>query len=325
MAHSAARLRAVRIGTRGSRLALWQADHVSSLLSAAVPECDVERVVISTKGDRILDTALSKIGDKGLFTQELEGALREGHIDLAVHSLKDLPTDMPQGLGLGAVLEREDPRDAFVSPSGETLADLPHGARVGTSSLRRRAQLLAGRPDLRILDLRGNVPTRIDKVERGDYDAAVLARAGLVRLGLGAKITHALEPEEMLSAVGQGAVAIQVRSGDQRVARLVAHLEHAPTRLATTAERALLARLEGGCQIPIGALATFVGTELTLRGLVASIDGEKLVRASATMPVTERAEAAQLGKRVAEKLLQEGATAILAQVRAALEEGSGPV
>jgi len=310
----------IRIGTRGSRLALWQADHVSGRLAEAHPGLTLERVIIRTTGDRILDTALSKIGDKGLFTRELEAALREERIDVAVHSLKDLPTEMPEGLGLAAVLGREDPRDALVFPGSGGLAVLPEGARVGTSSLRRRAQLLALRPDLEIVDLRGNVPTRIEKVQRGDVRAAVLARAGLLRLGLEEHVTEILEPEQLLSAVGQGAVAVQSRAGDADTIGLLAALDHGPTRRAVAAERALLARLEGGCQVPIGALATGDGDAMRLRAVVAAVDGRDAVRGEETAPVRSEADAESLGIRLADRLLRDGAGAILARTRSEIAE-----
>jgi hydroxymethylbilane synthase len=313
----------LRVGTRGSRLALWQADHVAARLRAAQPGLAVETVVITTKGDRAVDTALSKVGDKGLFTRELEEALREGRIDVAVHSLKDLPTELPADLVVGAVLEREDPRDALVGRTEGGLAGLPRGARVGTSSLRRRAQLLVQRPDLCVVDLRGNVPTRLAKVERGDCDAAVLALAGLYRLGLESAVAAVIEPQELLPAVGQGAIAVQSRARDGRTAPCLAALDHTPTRLATWAERAFLARLEGGCQVPIGALATLAEGRLRLRGLVADVDGSVVLRGTLEAPVEDEPAAARLGERVAEQLLAAGATAVLARVRAAV--GAVPV
>lgn len=316
---------ALRVGTRGSRLALWQADHVAACLRSAQPGLVVETVVITTKGDRVVDTALSRVGDKGLFTRELEEALRDGRVDVAVHSLKDLPTELPADLVIGAVLEREDPRDAFVGRAEGGLAGLPRGARVGTSSLRRRAQLLEQRPDLRVVDLRGNVPTRLAKVERGDCDAAVLALAGLRRLGLEAKVASVIEPQELLPAVGQGAIAVQSRAGDPRTAPWLAALDHAPTRLATFAERAFLARLEGGCQVPIGALATLAEGRLRVRGLVADVDGSVVLRGTLEGPVEDEPAAARLGERVAGQLLAAGASAVLARVRAAVETGAVPV
>ncbi|MGE0453283.1 MAG: hydroxymethylbilane synthase [Vicinamibacteria bacterium] len=309
--------RLLRIGTRASRLALWQADHVAALLRAAHPGLVVERVEIVTAGDRVLDQALSRIGDKGLFTHELEDALRTGRIDLAVHSLKDLPTTLPADLDLGAVVEREDPRDALVSNGGRRLDELPAGARIGTSSLRRRSQLLAQRPDLVVLDLRGNVPTRLEKVACGEADATVLARAGLMRLGLDDRIAEVLAPEVMLPAVGQGALGVELRRQDERVTRLLAPLDHAATRLATAAERALLARLEGGCQVPVGALAEIAGGRLRLRGLVADIDGSRVVREETEGVAGDATAAARLGTALAERLLEAGASPILAKIRAA--------
>ncbi len=247
----------LRAGTRGSRLALWQTDLVASRLRQAWPGLQVERVLITTLGDRVSDVPLPRIGDKGIFTRELEDALRAGTIDLAVHSLKDLPTELPPGLVIAAILERADPRDALVGPSPVTIDTLRAGARVGTSSLRRRAQLLARRPDLDVRDLRGNVPTRVDKVLAGDLDAAVLALAGLTRLGLSDHVVEVFGTDVMLPAPGQGALAVEIRADDQRTAAWVAPLDDRDTRLATTAERTMLAQLEGGCQAPIGALATF--------------------------------------------------------------------
>jgi hydroxymethylbilane synthase len=312
----------VRIGTRGSRLALWQADHVAARLRREHPGLGVERVVLSTAGDRVVDVALSKVGDKGLFTRELEEALVEGRVDVAVHSLKDLPTEMPDGLALGAVPEREDPRDALVGPFTGGLDGLPAGARVGTSSLRRRAQLLARRPDLRVVDLRGNVPTRLEKVERGECDAAVLALAGLRRLGLEHAAGCVLEPEEMLPAVGQGALAVQCRRGDSHVRALLGPLDHGPTRLAVAAERGLLARLEGGCQVPVGCLAAPLGTHLLVRGLVADVDGSVVVSGVLEDAVRDEPAATALGGRLAERLLEGGAREILARVRAAVAGGT---
>jgi hydroxymethylbilane synthase len=309
---------ALRVGTRGSRLALWQTDHVAARLEAQNPGLRVERVVLKTVGDRVLDQALSRIGDKGLFTRELEEALRSGAADIAVHSLKDLPTADAPGLMLGAVLEREDPRDALIGPPGLRFAALPRGSRLGTSSLRRRAQLLALRPDFVVLDLRGNVPTRVEKVLRGDYAAAVLAYAGVKRLGLEAHVCEVLEPDALLPAVGQGAIAVQRRRDDDRVAALIAGLDHRPTRLATAAERALLARLEGGCQVPIGALAELRGEELELRGLIAALDGVRRASGRVAGPARDEAAAAALGVRLAERLLGEGGDAILASLREAV-------
>jgi hydroxymethylbilane synthase len=308
-------LERLRIGTRGSRLALWQADRVLGLLRGRYPDLEVERVVIETVGDRVLDKALSKIGDKGLFTAELEEALRARRIDVAVHSLKDLPTELPDDLALGAVLEREDPRDALVSRHGEPFAQLPDGARVGTSSLRRRAQVRAARPGLAVRDLRGNVPTRLEKVERGEVDAAILALAGLRRLGLEARVTEVLEPERMLPAPGQGALAIERRAGDDAVAARLAPFDDPAARLATAAERALLARLEGGCQVPVGALASPTAGGLRLEGLVADPEGGRVLREAIEGTPADAGESAALGRTLAERLLARGADAILAALR----------
>ena len=305
----------LRIGTRSSKLALWQADHVATLLRDARPGLATRRVVIQTVGDRVLDTAISKIGDKGVFTHDLEEALRTERIDLAVHSLKDLPTTLPDDLTIGAVLEREDPRDVLLNREGRRLAELTPGTRVGTSSLRRRSQLLAARPGLTIVDLRGNVPTRIDKVTRGEVAAAVLAHAGLVRLGLGEHVSEVLDPEVMLPAVGQGALAVEVRSNDETVLEHLTPLEDSATRLATAAERGLLARLEGGCQVPVGALATLAEGRLTLHGLVGDVDGKRVVRDVIEDTAGSVADAARIGTRLAERLLAAGAAAILDRIR----------
>ena len=332
--------RPLRLGTRGSRLALRQTDLVAAALGARHSGLSVERRIITTIGDRILDAPLSRIGDKGLFTKELDLALIADEIDLAVHSLKDLPTRVPEELTIGAILEREDPRDALVSTKDATLDTLASGARVGTSSLRRRAQLLALRPDLEVVDLRGNVPSRLGAVDRGDVDAIVLARAGLVRLGLGDRITETLGPDRMLSAVGQGAIAVVIRRGDAAAARLAAAIDHAPTRLAVWAERSLLRRLEGGCQVPIGALARLEGTRLVLGGLVADLDGTRILRSTEDGPIEPPARqdpdaaesrAAAVGERLAETLIGMGAKAILERIFAdaravprPLPSGGGP-
>lgn len=309
----------LRVGTRRSRLALWQTDLVATRLQHAWPGVTVERVSFTTLGDRVADVPLARIGDKGLFTRDLEDGLRAGAIDFAVHSLKDLPTKLPAELALGAVLERGDPLDALVSASPVTLDTLQAGARVGTSSLRRRAQLLARRPDLDVRDLRGNVPTRVDRVLGGDLDAAVLALAGLTRLGLSDHVAQVLGADVMLPAPGQGALAVEIRAGDERMAALVAPLDHRDTRLVTTAERALLAELEGGCQVPVGALATFVSAGvMRLEGLVIDLDGRVGVRRIVEASVSDPASASALGTAVAADLRQAGADAILARVRQAL-------
>ena len=304
----------LKLGTRGSRLALWQADEVTKRLAAANPGVEIQRITVKTIGDKILDTPLSKIGDKGLFTKELDIALHREKIDVAVHSLKDLPTQIPDDLVIGAVLERGEPNDVLVSASGKRLMELPAGARIGTSSLRRRSQILALRPDVEIVDLRGNVPTRLDRAEKGEYDAIVLALAGIVRLGYATRISEVLGPERILSAVGQGAIAVQHRAGDARVAAMTAELDHRPTRLAVMAERGLLRRLEGGCQVPIGALARVNGKRLAIEGLVAGLDGQPLYRAHDEGEAITEAAAAALGVKLAEKLLAMGARDVLDRI-----------
>lgn len=275
-----------------------------------------ELVQYTTIGDRILDRPLSAIGEKGLFTAELEADLLAGRTDCAVHSLKDLPTADPEGLTIVALLEREDPRDALVTGPGVTarsLHDLPHGARIGTSSLRRRAQLRALRPDLDVQELRGNVGTRLRKIDAGDVDAALLAAAGLRRLGLGDRIVALLDPPAWLSAPGQGAIAVQARARDAAMMSVLATLDHAPTRMAVTAERALLAALEGGCQVPIGA-ALMLGDGLpVLHGVIASVDGTQVVRGSMAVDVRDPAAA---GRALAARLHAEGGVDILAELRA---------
>ena len=304
----------LRIGTRRSRLARWQADHVAQAIASLQDAPPTEFVFITTEGDQITDVPLHQLGGKAFFTKEIEQSLVEAQVDVAVHSLKDLATVMPDGLALGAVLQREDPRDVLISRNGQALADLPAGASIGTSSLRRRALVARSRPDLRLADLRGNVPTRIRKLHEGAYDAIVLAAAGVKRLGFDAEITEYLEPAAFLPAVSQGAIGIQVRSGDDRTARWVSRLEHADTRAATTAERALLRRLEGGCQVPVGALAEAEGPVVRLRGIVASVDGAASVEGEAEGP---REEAENLGTSLADDLVRRGADRILAQLSAA--------
>lgn len=307
----------LRIGTRGSALALWQARHVAERLGRLEEAPAVELIEIETEGDRIVDRALSTLPGKAFFTKEIERALLDGEVDMAVHSLKDLATEAPDGLEIGAVLERQDPRDALVSRTRGGLDELPAGARIGTSSLRRRALLGRWRPDLEVADLRGNVPTRIDKLDAGRYDAIVLATAGLARLGLDHRVSSVLSADRFLPAVAQGAIAVQVRSSDAETLAWVRRLEHAPTRSAVTAERALLGRLEGGCQIPVGALGTVEEDRIELRAIVCSLDGRESVE--------DRAEghlqrAAELGRELAEKLLGRGAEEILARIRSSAEE-----
>jgi len=302
-------------GTRGSTLALWQTRQVADRLQAASPGLEVQIRIIRTRGDAVADRPLSQVGGKGLFVTEIEDALAAGEIDLAVHSLKDMPTEQPEGLVLGAILERADARDALVVRGGAgDLWSLPAGARVGTSSLRRQAQLLAARPDLQTLDLRGNVDTRLRKLREGRYDAIVLAGAGLERLGLAGAISQILPLDVVLPAVGQGALCVEVRAGDAATRGLVAALDHAATRRAAGAERALLRRLEGGCQVPVGAYARPEGGELVLQGLVAAPDGTRLVRDEIRGPA---AGAEELGTDLAGRLLAAGGAAILEELRRA--------
>ena len=298
----------LRIGTRGSPLALWQAGHVRGLLEKAHPGIEVEIVPIQTKGDRVLDTPLATVGSKGLFTREIEQALLSGAVDLAVHSLKDLPTALPAGLMIGAVCEREDPLDCLVTKGARSLAELRAEAVVATGSPRRKAQLLHLRPDLRIVDLRGNVGTRLRKLDESDWDAIVLAKAGLIRLGFESRIHCVLSQKEMLPAVCQGALGIEIRQEDGKTATLVSPLDHAPSRLATAAERAFLASLGGGCQLPIAALARVGWGTLTLEGLVASPDGRVYLRRHMEGPASA-AEA--LGKALGAEILALGAADIL--------------
>ena len=305
----------VRIGTRGGDLALWQAAEVARLIRQYHPAVSVEQQIIRTTGDQVLDLPLDQIGGKGLFTREIEEALASGSVDMAVHSLKDLPTRVPEGLALSAVLERGDPRDALVAAQGTTLGGLTAGVRIGTSSLRRRAQLLAHNRRLTVLDVRGNITTRLAKLDRGDFDALVLARAGLVRLGLDARIAEIIEPDVIVPAAGQGALAIESRAADTRLQALLEPLDHRPTRLATSAERAFLSGLDGGCQVPIGALGTWRGDTLTLTWMVSDLQGQRLVRGAEMSAVRTETEATDMGRRLAERLVESGDAAILERGR----------
>jgi hydroxymethylbilane synthase len=296
----------IRIATRRSPLAKWQANHVAALLRAREPGLEVRLHEVVTKGDRILEVPLAKVGGKGLFVKEIEDALLGGDAEIAVHSMKDLPALLAEGLAVGAVPEREDPRDALCS-RGASLDRLKKGARVGTSSLRRSAQLKALRPDLRIETIRGNVETRLKKIDQG-LDAVVLAYAGLRRLGLADRATQIFEPGEMLPAVAQGALAIEARGSDAATMSRLAPLEHAATRQRVEAERGLLRRLEGGCQVPIAAHAVIEGGWIALRALVASLDGQRLVRGERNGPA---ARAAAIGEALGEELLGKGAAEIL--------------
>ncbi|WGE32353.1 hydroxymethylbilane synthase [Actinobacillus genomosp. 2] len=301
----------LRIATRQSPLALWQANFVKSELEKRFPELTVELVTMVTKGDVILDTPLAKIGGKGLFVKELELALLENRADLAVHSMKDVPMMFPEGLGLAVICEREDPRDAFVSNTYQNLDELPAGAVVGTSSLRRQCQLMAKYPHLEVKSLRGNVGTRLSKLDNGEYDAIILASAGLIRLEMAERIRSFIAVEQSLPAAGQGAVGIETRVNDERVLNYLASLNHNPTACCVMAERAMNTRLQGGCQVPIGGFATLNGNEITLNALVGSLDGSTIIRATGIATI-EQAE--QLGINVAEQLLAQGADKILEEV-----------
>lgn len=303
--------REIRIATRKSALALWQAEHVKARLEHAHPGLKVSLVPMVSRGDKLLDAPLAKIGGKGLFVKELETALLENQADIAVHSMKDVPMDFPEGLGLYCICEREDPRDAFVSNTYASLDALPAGSVVGTSSLRRQAQLLARRPDLKIQFLRGNVNTRLAKLDAGDYDAIILAAAGLIRLGFENRIRASISAEDSLPAGGQGAVGIECRSADSEIHALLAPLHHRDTAVRVTAERALNKHLNGGCQVPIACYALLEGEQLWLRGLVGQPDGSQLLRAEQR---ASSADAEQLGVAVAEALLAQGAAAILQAV-----------
>jgi len=299
------------VGTRGSRLAVWQAEWVQARLKELAPGLTVTLQRIKTSGDMILDVPLAVIGGKGLFVKEIEEGLLRGEIDLAVHSMKDVPTVLPDGLDILCVPARDDPRDVLVSRDSCSLDQLPKGSRVGTSSLRRQAQLLHYRLDLRIELLRGNLDTRLRKLHNGEYEAIVLAAAGLSRMGWSNKVTEYLPPEVSLPAIGQGALGLEGRRKDRFVQALVEKLEHRPTRTAVTAERALLERLEGGCQVPIAAHATVKGDTLIMDGLIASVDGRQLIRDTIQGPASE---AQGLGKQLAEKLLAQGGNVILNEI-----------
>lgn len=305
--------RPLRLGTRGSELALWQSNHVAARIAALAGAPPVELVVIRTAGDAITDVPLSEVAGKAFFTKEIEDALAAGEIDLAVHSLKDLATELPAGLAVGAVLEREDPRDVLLAPAPTSLAALPAGARVGTSSLRRKAMLARARPDVEPVELRGNVPTRIRRMLEGRYDAILLAAAGVRRLGLTEHVREHLELARFLPAVAQGAMAIELRADDTETARWIEPLDHAATRAATLAERALLARLEGGCQIPVGAHGALVDGALVLRAEVCSLDGRRTVAGEERGAA---ADAAAIGARLADELIEAGAGDLLDEIRA---------
>ena len=299
------------LGTRASKLALQQSEWFQAQVQAVAPDITVTLTRIQTSGDKIVDVPLAKIGGKGLFVKEIEEALLSGEIDFAVHSMKDVPTQLPDGLEILCVPPREDSRDALISRTGCRFQELPVGARVGSSSLRRQSQFLHARPDLRIEMLRGNLDTRLKKLKEGQFDAIILAAAGLRRLGWTEEITEYLDPQLCLPAIGQGALGIEGRSDDQFVRSILNRLTHPPTQVAVTAERALLHRLEGGCQVPIAAYATLTNDQLHLEGLVASVDGKTVIRDAVQ---GARAEAQVLGTRLAERLLARGADKILGEI-----------
>lgn len=301
-------MKTLKIATRQSPLALWQAEHIRARLEALHADLTVELVTFVTQGDKILDTPLAKIGGKGLFVKELEAALIDGRADLAVHSMKDVPMALPEGLSLAVICEREDPLDAFVSNHYASFADLPQGAKVGTSSLRRKCQILKARPDLEIIDLRGNVGTRLSKLDDGQYDAIILASAGLKRLGLAERIRHTIQPDVSLPAVGQGALGLECRSQDQAVLDLILPLMHAETNVCVRAERAFNAYLEGGCQVPIAGYATLQNGQLQIEGRVGSVDGQTILKA-VQFGAPEQAE--MLGEELAKALLAQGAGELL--------------
>lgn len=301
----------IKIGSRGSKLALWQANFVRSQLNKFFPELHIDISIIKTKGDIILDTPLARIGDKGLFTREIEQALLNDTIDLAVHSMKDLPTILPMGLMIGAVLEREDPRDAFISHKYNHFSDLPEGGVIATSSLRRRANILYHRPDIQLIDIRGNVDTRLKKLKDNDYDGMILAAAGLLRLGFDEQITEIIEPGKMLPAVSQGALGIEIKQNNQNISSLIEPLHDKKTAAEITAERSFLRKLEGGCQVPIGALAEVKGNKLKLQGFVSDLYGKRYFRGEISNPVKQ---AGKTGIQLATVLANQGAQQILEEI-----------
>jgi hydroxymethylbilane synthase len=301
----------LRIGTRASLLAVTQSTWVKNQIENAHPQTQVELVKITTKGDKILDVPLAKVGGKGLFVKEIEDALLTGEVDLAVHSMKDVPTELPQGLHIGIIPVRETPFDAFISNKFDSIDTLPQGATMGTSSLRRKSQISALRPDLNIVDLRGNIDTRLRKLDEGIYDAIILAGAGLNRLGLSKRITTLLPASQMLPAISQGALGIELRQDDNELFKGLQFLHHQPTAVTVAAERAFLLTLEGGCQVPIGAFATLEGETVSLTGLVAEVDGSRILTDTKS---DTAANAAALGTTLAQQLLDQGGKAILDEV-----------
>lgn len=299
------------LGTRGSKLAIWQAEWIKKKLENAHKGITVELNKIKTTGDKILDVPLAQVGGKGLFVKEIEEAMLRGEIDIAVHSMKDVPTEFPEGLHLAVICEREDPRDALISSEFSSLTDLPRGARVGTSSLRRSCQLLSIRPDLNILSLRGNLDTRLRKLEEGQFDAIILAAAGVKRLGWQDRITEYLSTDISLPAIGQGAIGIECRRDDTEIHRIIETLNHNKSNICVSSERACLKKLEGGCQVPIAAHAELNGEKLIIRGLVGSLDGKTIIKSTIEGKSTD---ADSIGTTLAEALLAKGAKAILDQV-----------
>jgi len=305
----------IRIGTRGSQLALWQANHIKECIKTLFPKINVEIITISTKGDRITDRPLSMVGGKGLFVKEIETALLNNGIDLAVHSMKDMPGILPKGLVIGAIPERENPFDVMISRENNLLADYPANARIGTSSLRRGSQLKAVRPDLEILSIRGNLDTRIKKLKSGEYDAIVLAAAGLIRLGQENEITQYLDETIMVPAVGQGALCIETRENDKDIAPVMEKLDHGPTRICVTGERAFLKQIEGSCHIPVACFGEIKEKQVILTALVASEDGKKVIKEQLACPldtpdtITDTIE--EQGKKLADQLLESGGKQIL--------------
>lgn len=302
--------KSIKLGSRGSKLALWQANHIKSIIES-VHNIDVEIIKIKTQGDKILDVALAKVGGKGLFVKELEEALIRGDIDFAVHSMKDVPVELPQGVHIAAITKREDARDAFLSKSYNAIRELPKGAKVGTSSLRRQCQLLHARPDLSVEVLRGNVETRIRKMVEGSYDAVILAYAGVKRLGLTEYVKEVFSEEFSIPAIGQGALGIECRVDDEDTNNLLSTLNDEDTNYCVTAERAFLKVLQGGCQVPIGGYATVVAGRLRLIGLVGSLDGKKLIREVVS---GDKRDAFYLGEKLAEVILERGGKGILEEV-----------
>ncbi len=300
------------IGTRGSKLALWQAHWVKAEIEKNHPGLHVELSVIKTKGDKILDVPLAKVGGKGLFVKEIEDALLSGAIDLAIHSMKDVPAEIPEGLSIGAIPLRENPMDVLLSRGNLTLKELPYQAKVGTSSLRRSSQIRKVRPDLDILPLRGNIDTRLRKLDEGEFDAIVLAAAGVRRLGFADRISEYLPPETVLPSVGQGALCIEIRLNDPRIEAIVTQMNHDDTHTVVSGERAFLHRLEGGCQIPIAAHGAVSGTDFTMTGLVADLTGETIIKETISGP---REDSVALGIALADRLLERGAKTILDQVK----------